>query len=346
MKKRILHILNSTTYSGAENVVFSIIQHLNGYEFAYVSRKGEIQKKLEIYGITYYLVDKLTVKEIKRCILDFKPDIIHAHDFTASILSSFLNFKIPVISHLHNNPPWIKRYGIKSFLYRFTLGRYKEILLVSEAILAEYVFRKKLEQKAVVVYNPVDFNKIKSMAQQKQNCVEKYDIINLGRLSEQKNPKLFIKIIEECIKNKLPIKAAMIGNGELYDDVKAYIYEKHMEEHIFLLGFKDNPYIYLQQSKILCIPSLWEGFGMAAVEALVLGKPVISSCMGGLPGIVNNSCGKVCYSKKEYVEEIVKLILDKEYYKQKSIGAVKRAEDLYQKIDYYNNIMQLYQKLL
>lgn len=343
MKKRILHILNSRSYSGAENVVFSIIEHLNEYEFAYVSRKGAIQKRLEAHGIQYYLLDKLTINEIKRCVLDFKPDIIHAHDFTASILSCFLHYRIPIISHLHNNPPWIKKYGIKSFLYYFFADRYKRVLVVSEAILSEYVFRKKIIKKAVIIHNPIDFDKISKMA--KEGSVKKYDIINLGRLSQQKNPKLFIDIIEECVRNKLEIKVAMIGDGELYDDVKSYIYEKHMEKYIDILGFKENPYLYLQQSKILCIPSLWEGFGMSAIEALVLGKPVVASSAGGLSKIVNDSCGKICYLKKEYVEEIMNLMLDKEYYEKKSKNAVNRAKNLQIKINYYDNLRKIYEKI-
>lgn len=344
MKKRILHILNSRSYSGAENVVFSIIQNLEEYEFAYLSRKGEIQKKLEMYGIRYYLADKLTVNEIKKCIVDFKPDLIHAHDFTTSILSSFLNCKIPIISHLHNNPPWIKKYGIRSFLYYFSVNRYNKILVVSEAVVSEYVFQKTLRDKTVVVYNPIDFNKIKKMAE--QGSVKKYDIISLGRLCEQKNPKLFVDIIEECVRKRLKIKAAMIGEGELYNDVKSYIYKRHMEKYIDILGFKENPYSYLQQSKILCIPSSWEGFGMAAVEALVLGKPVVSSSVGGLSSIVNDLCGKICCLKDEYVEEIMHLMLDEKYYTKKSENAVKRAKDLQQRIDYYNNMRQIYQELL
>ena len=214
---------------------------------------------------------------------------------------------------------------------------------MSEAILSEYVFRKKIIKKAVIIHNPIDFDKISKMA--KEGSVKKYDIINLGRLSQQKNPKLFIDIIEECVRNKLEIKVAMIGDGELYDDVKSYIYEKHMEKYIDILGFKENPYLYLQQSKILCIPSLWEGFGMSAIEALVLGKPVVASSAGGLSKIVNDSCGKICYLKKEYVEEIMNLMLDKEYYEKKSKNAVNRAKNLQIKINYYDNLRKIYEKI-
>lgn len=344
MKKRILHILNSRSYSGAENVVFSIIEHLSEYEFAYVSRKGDIQKRLEAHGIQYYLLDKLTVNEIKRCVLDFKPDIIHAHDFTASILSYFIADNISVISHLHSNPPWSKKYNIKSLSYLFTVKRFDKILAVSNAVFSDFILKKTFENKIKIIFNPIDIDRIRRFA--KQKCDKSYDIIALGRLSEAKNPKLFVDIVEECIKKKMQIKAVMIGDGELYNDIKSYINEKHMERYIDMLGFRENPYTYLHNSKILCIPSLWEGFGMAAIEALILGKPVLSSNAGGLSSIINDLCGKVCYSKDEYVNEIIKLILDEEYYQKKSENATKRAEKMQKKIDYYNSLRQIYQELL
>ena len=53
------------------------------------------------------------------------------------------------------------------------------------------------------------------------------------------------------------------------------------------------------------MPSLWEGFGLAAVEALTLGLPVVCSGAGGLCDIVNDSCGKICKTLDEYVSELV-----------------------------------------
>ena len=345
MKRKILHVLNSRAYSGAENVVLSIIRNLEEYDFAYVARDGEIRERLDSQGIKYYLPDKLSVKKIRSIIADFKPDLIHAHDFTASILVAFSGTKVPIISHLHSNPIWIKKYGFKSIIYYISTRRFYKILAVSKPVFQEYVFGKRLENKSEVVFNPINLEEIRKMA--KARCDdEEYDIVTIGRLCAEKNPKLFIDIVEECVRNNSAIKAAMLGNGELYEEVKKYIFQKHMEEHIDVLGFKDNPYSYLKQSKILCIPSAWEGFGMVAVEALALGKPVVAAAVGGLPYIVNDLCGKICTNRSEYVEEIMKLLSNNKYYEQKSSAAVERAEMMAREIDYYDNLKQIYSEVM
>ena len=47
---------------------------------------------------------------LKKAIEKIQPDIIHAHDFTAGILAASLINRIPIINHLHNNSPWLKKY--------------------------------------------------------------------------------------------------------------------------------------------------------------------------------------------------------------------------------------------
>ena len=64
--------------------------------------------------------------------------------------------KIPVISHIHNNPPFITSYGIFSILYYITCKNYNKILTVSDSVMNEYVFGDKLKYKSLVVGNPFD----------------------------------------------------------------------------------------------------------------------------------------------------------------------------------------------
>ena len=70
----------------------------------------------------------------------------------------------------------------------------------------------------------------------------------------------------------------------------------------------ENPYPVLNASKIMILPSKWEGYGLVAVESLSLGIPVICSGAGGLKNIVNSSCGKICKNKDDYVQEIIELL--------------------------------------
>ena len=144
------------------------------------------------------------------------------------------------------------------------------------------------------------------------------------------------------IQREMPVKAVMIGDGELREIVEEKIQELGLEEIINLKGFLENPYEILQKCKVLCMPSRWEGFGLAAVEALALGVPVVATEVGGLPGIIDESCGKLCDSKETFVEEIGSLLSDSELYRKKISGANKRAEELDNIDQYISDMINVY----
>lgn len=344
---KVVHILNTGAYSGAENVAIQIINNLNkrsDIENIYMSKDGTIRGVLEENGIEFYSVEKVTRKAIRKMISDLKPDILHCHDYTTSILATLSTGK-PIVSHLHNNSPWLKRPGIYSWAYLFSCVRYVEILLVSESIKEEYVFSKLVNKKMQIIGNPINVETIVSGGNAFQ--VEKeYDICFLGRLSPPKSPFLFLKIVER-LKSKFPeLKVCMIGDGELKNDIEQSIRAMNLETTVELLGFKNNPYPYLKHSKFLLGTSTWEGYGLFAVEALALGKPVICTAVGGLPMIVNDSCGVVCETEDELYGACIKMLEEPEFYGKKASGAKRRVEEIVNMDAYMKNIIKAYEKCM
>lgn len=341
---KVLHVLNTGKYSGAENVVITLIHALDGeVECAYTSPNGPIGEILQEKNITFFPMPTTAVntKELKKIILQYKPDIIHTHDYNAGIRACFTGTKIPIINHLHNNSPWLQKICLKSLVYFASCLKYQQIFTVSESVMEEFVFGNLLVKKSMVVGNPMDISKILN---QSDDAVlkESSDIIFLGRLSKQKNPSFFLDIIAEVVKNHKDLRVAMVGSGELYEEVKAKIAELNLTKQVKLYGFQKNPYGLLKSSKIMCMPSEWEGFGLAAVEGLALGKPVVTSPVGGLKKIVNERCGKLCENKEEYLTEIEKLLTDSSYYISKSDEAKKHAMEYDNMIDYAQKIKKVY----
>jgi glycosyltransferase involved in cell wall biosynthesis len=343
--KRVLHILNSSSYSGAENVVINIINNIKeNCICAYVSREGSIRNILEKNKINFYPIKKMTISEIRNVVKQFKPDIIHAHDYTASIICAFSGIKIPIISHLHNNSSWIRTFHPYSFAFLLSCICYKKILMVSSSILNEYIFGSIIKKNCMIISNPIDIKTIRQKAMiQNDEIIINYDIVYLGRFSAEKNPLRFIYIVSE-LRKKLPsIKAAMIGSGTLYDICKDKINILNINNNLILTGFMENPYKVLSKAKILCMTSEWEGYGLVAVEALSLGIPVIAPPVGGLPEILNDSCGKLCANDNEIINEIEKLLCDYSYWKIKNIKAKEQANKLNNIDDYIKKVKMLYE---
>ncbi|MBP2623959.1 glycosyltransferase [Streptococcus oricebi] len=345
-KIKVVHILNTGKFSGAENVVLTLMEEMRQQvDATYVSLDGEIEEILRKNNLPYYGLETLNVKKLKKAISNLQPDIIHAHDFTAGVIASLSTFTIPIINHLHNNAPWIKSLGPRSLLYALSCLRYKKILTVSPAVLQEFIFGNFFSSKSLVVGNPMNLEKIRKLTREKV-LDEQFDLVFLGRLTPQKKPILFLEIVRELKMQYPDIKAVMVGDGELRKEVEEKIKDLQLAENVRLVGFQVNPYIYLSASKMMCMPSAWEGFGLAAVEALTLGVPVIASPVGGLKDIVRPDCGALCEDKGEFVAEISNLLSSGEKLARKSLQAHKRANDFDNLEAYTDSMLALYSQLL
>ena len=340
---KVMHILNSNQYSGAENVVIEIINGTKNYcQSAYVSPYGKIEGFLRKNEIAYIPVKKLSIQNLMDAIKNFKPDVIHAHDFRAGMYSCLTGTRIPIINHLHNNPPWLKRISLRTVLYACCCFRFNRILTVSDSVMDEFVFGRVFKDKTQVVGNPFNAKKIRRMAESAE-LAQPSDIIFLGRISPPKKPFFFLDIVARVKKTIPDFKVAVVGEGELYKEFSEKLDGMKLQDNITMYGFLENPYGLLKNAKVMCMPSAWEGFGLAAVEALTLGTPVVCSGAGGLSGIIDDKNGKICHYDVEcYAEEIIKLLTNKDYLDDKSKEAFESSLRFDNLDAYCKKIVDLY----
>lgn len=339
---RVLHVLNSNRFSGAENVVCQIIGMFRNSEdvgMAYCSSDGQIRDKLKRKEINFLPMQKLTVKSLKKVIKEFNPDIIHAHDFRASVLATRIGFKGAIISHIHNNSPFMRTWNIKSLIYFMCLKKFRHVLGVSQSVFDECVFKAKLSEKFKLMPNPIDFKALNSHYSKEQKI---YDIAFVGRLSPPKNPIRFIEILEKIHDVDSSVRAVMVGDGELMDPVQKAVVERNLSSVIDIVGFQENPYEYLNKSRMMFLTSEWEGFGLVIVEAMALGVPVAGTRVGGVPQLINGDCGALCDSDDDFMD-FYNRMKNVEEYSKLVVGAIKRAGGLDNVHSYRSNLLEIYQ---
>lgn len=331
---KILHLLESPHFSGAENVVCQIIGMMRvekNIEMVYSSRDGQIRQALEERHITFAPIKELTVKEVKRVIKEQHPDIIHAHDMRASFIATLACGKIPVVSHIHNNAFDSRGISKKSIAYLYAGLKAKHIFWVSDSSFKGYAFHRFLSNKSTVLYNIINIEELYDKMH-KDSKEYDYDVVYLGRLTPPKNPQRLLRILKLAIEQLPEIKIAIIGTGDLEDETKKLAQEYDLLNNISFLGFQSNPLKILYDSKAMVMSSRWEGTPMCALEAMALGVPIVSTPVDGLKDIIRSGeNGYLSEDDNELANKILLVVKNKEIHK-------KWSEQIFMDAKRINNI--------
>jgi len=159
-----------------------------------------------------------------------------------------------------------------------------------------------------LIPNFIDEETVKVLSNRESNNKNEYDIIFLGQLSERKRPQMVLEVVKKFFEAGNALKAIFIGEGPLNDKLQEQAKAWKIDHLITFLGFVENPYPYLKNSKVLFLPSLSEGVSRAAMESLYLGTPVIlADVEAGKELIVPGINGELI--ARDSTEEIAKKIL-------------------------------------
>lgn len=339
---KVIHVLNSNRYSGAENVAITIIKELNNeMDCLYACPRGPIEEILKKENIKYIPIKKLSIREINKVIKEYNPDIIHAHDFRASIICSRADFKGKIISHIHQTPTFLKTWNLKSILYYLSINKYQRIIGVTNAIVENCIFANKMKPKYMTICNCINKDEILKQVQGIE-VKEVYDLAFFGRLEPVKNPIQFLQIIKDLKNQNLNIKAVILGDGTLMDECKKYIHDNGIEKNVKLNGFEKNPFPILNKTKIIVSTSIWEGIPMSILECGALKKPILNNGVGGLSEIFDKMQYMICKTNYEYEEKIKELLNDEEIYKKCEKQIETNMKQYYDIETYFNNIRKVY----
>ncbi|QOR62334.1 glycosyltransferase [Sulfurovum sp. ST-21] len=179
-----------------------------------------------------------------------------------------------------------KRARKKLKLYKF-LYENENIITVANDIIKDFDVLDIKYKSATTIYNPFDFEEIKSKGNEAIEIGYEY-IISPSAFREQKRYDVMLdafKMIEH------DIKLVILANSD--DKLTKMIQERDLEDKVVVLGFQQNPYKYMKNAKLMIMGSDYEGFGMVIVESLILNTPVVSTdCPTGPREILTGDLSK------------------------------------------------------
>jgi glycosyltransferase involved in cell wall biosynthesis len=110
----------------------------------------------------------------------------------------------------------------------------------------------------------------------------------VGRLDEQKAISTLLEAMSLVVQRDRRVKLVLAGEGNLFGAIGEFCRTRGLEDSIYLAGFREDIPDFLRAIDFLVMPSCWEGFGYAVVEAMTAGKPVVASQVSSLPEIVGD----------------------------------------------------------
>lgn len=191
-----------------------------------------------------------------------------------------------------------------------------------------------ISEKSLVIHNPIErnliINKSKDILPKELTTFQfSHRIITIGTLNERKGHIRLINVAMLLFKEGFNFEIWILGEGPEKDNLHNYIVKNNLSHNIRLLGFHNNPYPFIAASDIYVCSSYAEGFNTAITEALVLGKPVVSTECSGVKEQLgeNNEYGICTPNTEEGLYEGIKQMLDEATLRHYTKKAKERGQD-------------------
>ena len=269
------------------------------------------------------------IKELKKHIKKNKYDIVHIH--SGSILALALGAKIckkngikRVIVHSHcTGVEGIKHKLVKK-LFRKTFLKYTDDYLGCSLDAINFKFPEEIVMRNnyTVIKNGIDLNKFafnqKERTEYRRNLdlENKYVMLNVGRMTEQKNQLYLIEILNRLVNEKKEenVILMIVGDGPLLSKINERIEKYNLRNNIIILKNRNDVNNLMSASDIFLFSSIYEGLGIVAIESQANG--LITLCSEHVPNEANASELYKAISLNE-MENWIKTILKNKNYKRK-----------------------------
>lgn len=290
----IVQVITSRTGGGAELLVRELHSRIasRGLEsraIYFSTRPGEqLEKGESTLGLSPRnpLAMFALRKELKKLAGNYDRVLVHAHltwpFIYVALASLLLNVRLVYTEHNTTN----RRRSVPGarWLDRFFYRRYQRIICISAGVfdaLREWV-GPSLSRRLAMVPNGSRLFTLKPRVLQPG---ERLKLLSVGSLTHKKGFDVTIEAVAQ-LGDKLE-SYMIIGEGPERAALEAKIQELNLEGSVVLAGWTDDIQGTLHAAHIQLIPSLWEGFGLVAVEGMSTGIPVIASDVRGLREVLD-----------------------------------------------------------
>lgn len=296
---KVLHIIGGADIGGISKVILTYYEYMDRekvhFDIAVKSKPGHDANVFKSMGSNIYrlpLKSRHPIKyvlELMRIMKDNTYDVLHTNEGGTGYLALAIaricgvNKRI-VHSHAANGDLrfHVSVRNLMSLLLTQMFAT-QRIACGRAAAISAFGERNYKQHKVIILPNAIDLQKYQYDAAAGNRLRRKYSLDNsyvlgmVARVSNEKNIDFSIELVERLIKLKKRIKLVIIGDGEEKERLEKSVKSKSLSEYIVFLGKKTGIEKYYSMIDLFLMPSLYEGFPVAAVEAMAAGLPVLLS---------------------------------------------------------------------
>ncbi len=223
---------------------------------------------------------------------------------------------------------WYTYLGIAGFfgkLIEWWVSRLTPAMVAVSAITAKNLMTLNGQTNIRIIRNGVDLKRINTILPHKETS----DFIFIGRLIREKNVDLLVRAMGILSHDNKKYQLLIIGDGPERETIVRLIHELSLEPHVRMIGFQDNHdeiIARMKSAKVCVLPSTREGFGIAALEALACGIPVITvdHPANAIRDLITEQNGRICTLSAEDLADKISGIMVQ--YKEMKTACIASAE--------------------
>lgn len=191
--------------------------------------------------------------------------------------------------------------------------KFQKIICVSNSVKENFDSIFHLDEMTEVIYNTLETDEIIKNSKEPINppfTKDSINVVSVGRLTEQKGYDRLINVHHKLIQEGFNIHLYLLGTGDQEDELKNLCQRHHLSDSVHFLGFQNNPQKYIANADIFICSSRREGFSTVISEAIIIGKPIISTlCSGVIEQLGNSEYGIVVENSEQGIYDGLKMIL-------------------------------------
>lgn len=298
---------------------------------------------LNSYPLFEYPPYDLALANQMASLIDYEGiDVLHVHYAIPHATSAYLAKQIlgekaahvPIITTLHGTDITLvgSDPSYKSVV-DFSINQSDGVTAVSDFLRDETYRRFDIKKDIKVIPNFIDLDRFKRTNKEHfRKAISPEDekiIVHVSNFREVKRVPDVVSVFDYVLKNDIKAKLLLVGDGPDRNRTEQRCRELGICDQVRFLGKQDQVEEVLSIADLFVIPSGSETFGLAALEAMGCGVPVISSNIGGLPEVnIHGETGYLCDlgDTEAMGKYAVKMLSDPELHLEMSKNARRQAE--------------------